>query len=317
MTLDMTQAKNSANDNPFTNGTAATGTTSGASGTVSCVPATSTTSNSASQTSGGGGFFGGFGGGSRPTGRPPWATGTSFPDKVKRADNACPSGYVPASGSSSGASFNQNGFSAEQQKSMLMAHGIMAGLAFAVFFPFGAISIRLMSFPGLVAFHAVFQVAAYLFYIIAFGLGISLANQMRLLDHSHPIIGILLFVLLFFQPILGWMHHNNFKRFQQRTMPSYVHVWLGRFVITLGIVNGGLGFMLADNTKIGPIAYGIIAAVFFAGYVFAIVIGERRRKRGSRRDQPPKYDEVLLENSPNHSPPGSPPRHREYYGGRK
>lgn len=67
---------------------------------------------------------------------------------------------------------------------MLMAHCIMAGLAFAVFFPFGAISIRLMSFPGLVAFHAIFQIAAYLFYIIAFGLGIALANQMRLVNFA-------------------------------------------------------------------------------------------------------------------------------------
>lgn len=101
-------------------------------------------------------------------------------------------------------------------------------------------------------------------------------------------------------------------------MPSFAHVWLGRVILTLGIINGGLGFMLADNTRTGPIAYGVIAAIFFAVYVYAIIVGEKRRKRGTRRDLPPKYDEVLLENSPNRSPTGSPQRHREFYGaGRK
>jgi hypothetical protein len=178
--MDMTQAKNSANDNPFTSGTAATPTTGGSA--QSCVPESQVSGgSSATSTSDGyGGFFG-----SHPTGhaggRP---TGFPFSDKVKRqaTASACPSGYVLSGGTNSGASFNNNGFSASQQRSMLIAHGIMAGLAFAVLFPFGAISIRLLSFPGLVWFHAAFQVFAYLFYIIAFGLGIYLATQMKLVS---------------------------------------------------------------------------------------------------------------------------------------
>jgi len=62
---------------------------------------------------------------------------------------------------------------------MLIAHGVMAGLAFAVFFPLGAVSIRLLSFPGLVWFHAAIQIFAYLFYTVAFGLGIYLASDME------------------------------------------------------------------------------------------------------------------------------------------
>ncbi|KIW01114.1 uncharacterized protein PV09_07402 [Verruconis gallopava] len=313
MTMDMTQAKNSANDNPFvsSNGTTATPTT-GTSGTQSCVPISQVSGESNSDsgaTPTGFGFFGG----SRPTGRPPWATGTGYP--FKRADStsssACPSGYV-LSGSSSGASFNNNGFNASQQKNMLMAHGIMAGLAFAVFFPFGAISIRLLSFPGLVWFHAAFQVFAYVFYIIAFGLGIWLANQLHLMGEAHPILGIVLFILLFFMPVLGQLHHRNFKKFQTRTIPSFAHIWLGRIVITLGIINGGLGLKLANNSTYGPKVYGVVAGIIFAIYLASIVIGERRRARTLRN--PPKYDEVLLQDHRNMSPPTSPPRHREYYG---
>jgi hypothetical protein len=61
----------------------------------------------------------------------------------------------------------------------MLAHGVLACLAFVVFFPFGAISIRLFSFPGLVWFHAIFQMLAYLLFTAAFGLGIYLATQIR------------------------------------------------------------------------------------------------------------------------------------------
>jgi hypothetical protein len=62
----------------------------------------------------------------------------------------------------------------------MIAHGVLASLAFVIFFPFGAISIRLFNFPGLVWFHAVVQVIAYLLFIAAFGIGIYLATQIHM-----------------------------------------------------------------------------------------------------------------------------------------
>jgi hypothetical protein len=47
--------------------------------------------------------------------------------------------------------------------------------------------------------------------------------------------------------------------------------------------------MLAGNTRSGPIAYGIIAAIVWLTYVAAIIIGERRRAR----DMPPKYEDAV------------------------
>ena len=47
--------------------------------------------------------------------------------------------------------------------------------------------------------------------------------------------------------------------------------------------------MLAGNTKTGPIAYGIIAAVIWLTYVVAIIIGEKRKAR----DMPPKYEDAV------------------------
>jgi hypothetical protein len=61
---------------------------------------------------------------------------------------------------------------------VLVAHGVLAALAFVIIFPTGAISIRLMSFPGLIWFHAILQGIGYLFYVVAFGMGIWLASNL-------------------------------------------------------------------------------------------------------------------------------------------
>ena len=177
---------------------------------------------------------------------------------------------------------------------MLIAHGVLASLAFVILFPAGAITIRLASFPGVVWLHAAFQIFAYLVYIAAFGLGVYIASEMEMLDHHHPIIGIVVFIAILLQPVFGFLHHSLYKKYQSRTLWSYVHIWLGRTSITLGIINGGLGLQWADSmnmsSKGGIIAYAVIAAVIWLVWVAASIIGERRRSRKSL-DLPPKYDE--------------------------
>jgi len=176
----------------------------------------------------------------------------------------------------------------------LAAHGILAALAFVVLFPSGAIAVRLASFRFVVAFHAAFQVFAYLVYIAAFGLGVTLAKDLEVLNTHHPIIGIVVFVLLFLQPFLGFTHHAMFKKHQARTAVSHAHIWVGRIAIALGIVNGGLGFRLANRlgmgSNSGKIAYAVIAAIFGAAWIVSIVIGERKRARQGPGN-PPKYTE--------------------------
>jgi hypothetical protein len=79
------------------------------------------------------------------------------------------------SGYGGGASFGGLNFS--QATTLRLAHGVTAALAFVIFFPAGAISIRLL--PGRLAFwmHVIFQVLGYLTYIAAFGIGVYLARM--------------------------------------------------------------------------------------------------------------------------------------------
>lgn len=181
---------------------------------------------------------------------------------------------------------------------IITAHAVLATLAFGLLFPVGGILIRLASFPGLWWIHGLFQTFAYLLYIAAFGLGVYMASHMRMLHLAHPIIGIVLFVLLFFQPILGFLHHTMFKKHSRRMIWSYGHIWLGRFVITLGIINGGLGLQLAQRTRLfappqsAIIAYSVVAGIIWLIYVGSAIYGEMKRWRNSAKGDimpPPEH----------------------------
>jgi hypothetical protein len=60
-----------------------------------------------------------------------------------------------------------------------LTHGVMATMAFAAFFPLGAIAIR--TIPGRLALgvHLFLQVLGYAFFIAAFGMGIWMAHTLE------------------------------------------------------------------------------------------------------------------------------------------
>lgn len=112
-----------------------------------------------------------------------------------------------------------------------------------------------------------------------------------MIHNAHPIIGIVLLVLIFFQPVLGFVHHLMFKRHSRRTFWSYGHLWLGRIIITLGIINGGLGLRFAQRFPLAPptngyiIGYSVAAGIMWLLYVLSVIVGERRR-RGVKETAP-------------------------------
>ena len=100
----------------------------------------------------------------------------------------------------------------------------------------------------------------------------------------HPIIGIVVLVALFFQPFLGVIHHSRFKKLGRRQVWSHLHLWNGRLMIPLGIINGGLGLRIAGAPSSMKIAYAVIAAVMVAVWLIMAVLSEVRRGRRSRRE---------------------------------
>ncbi|KAH8903658.1 hypothetical protein BR93DRAFT_947285 [Coniochaeta sp. PMI_546] len=173
-------------------------------------------------------------------------------------------------------------------------HGILAAMAFVILFPVGAMAMRLIPGRSALWLHGITQVVAYISFIVAVGLGIWLVQEVRipvaggsLLNISginyHPIIGLVVFAALFFQPILGAIHHSQFKRLRRRQIWSHLHLWNGRIMIPLGIINGGLGLRIAGASKEIKTAYAVVAGVLGGLWISVAIFSEVRRRKAVKK----------------------------------
>jgi hypothetical protein len=154
---------------------------------------------------------------------------------------------------------------AESKMNMvLLAHGILAPLCFALLFPMGAITVRLFHAHTTIWVHASWESFTYMLTLAAMGMGIWIAQMTEQLDSNHAIIGMVVISSLIFQPITGLTHHFITKNPGHRSVFTRFHIWWGRAVITLGVINGGLGLQLAGTSKTSQIVYGVLAAAFLA-----------------------------------------------------
>ena len=158
-------------------------------------------------------------------------------------------------------------------------------LAFLLFYPLGAIIMRIGVGTSTIWIHAALQGFAYILAITGMGLGIWVAQNSDKLDSNHAIIGLVTVCTLVLQAPLGLLHHSFYKKRGGRTAVSYIHIWLGRALMTLGAINGGLGLLLADSgNRAGYIAYGFFAALIYISY-FALIAGTiGKGKRGAARE---------------------------------
>jgi hypothetical protein len=202
-------------------------------------------------------------------------------------------------------STGQNGddtssISGSSSGTIITVHGVLAAGVFAVVFPFGGILMRLCSFRGLLWLHGIVQVVGYVLYAVAAGLGIYLISnggysvrfdkcsrlrrapadrQQNFATDKHVIIGYLLLAVLFLQAPLGWLHHVRFVRKGGRTIFSYLHLWIARLAIPIGILNGIFGLKLASSEIWKIVVFGIVGVTSWLLYCAAAIVGERRRTR--------------------------------------
>ncbi|KIW79235.1 hypothetical protein AYO21_00401 [Fonsecaea monophora] len=266
------------------------------------------------------GWGGGWGNGNG-NGCPPWASDCDSSD-----DSGDGSGSSSSNGISQSSLFSSPA-AFDHATRILIAHAVLASAVWVLFVPSLAILLRLnIKNPIVLKIHAVGQILSYIIFIVAAGMGIWLAQQSAAFgvwNDPHPKLGLAILALAFFQPIFGSLHHSIYKRRAQnvqagkptkapgRTTPGRVHLWLGRLLIVLGMINGGLGIRLASfspfqtdgtSTK-AKIAYGVIAATMFLLYLVFVVTFEIRKSRASteevrsrqqvvaNKDGLPSYDE--------------------------
>jgi hypothetical protein len=167
-------------------------------------------------------------------------------------------------------------------------------IVFIILFPLGAISVHLPidRIPFLrntylkrkiLAIHAPIQVLGLLLMLAGMSLGVRMALDFNYLalpitkHYAHPIIGLVVVcTIAVFQPILGSLQHMYFKRTGRRSIYGYMHRWIGRAAIIVGIINNGLGFKLARDDTIVPnsslirnfVIAGVLALIWFALVMF-------------------------------------------------
>ncbi|KAF2209519.1 hypothetical protein CERZMDRAFT_113850 [Cercospora zeae-maydis SCOH1-5] len=168
-------------------------------------------------------------------------------------------------------------------KSYIIAHAVFACLSVAFLLPIGGIVIRVGGFSKAVLVHQIIQWFGLIMYIIAFGLGAYYAKSNKLWNNTHPIIGSVIFGLMLSQPIFGIIHHQVFKRIGGRSVASWFHLTIGRSIIILGIINGGLGLKLATQSRGAKIGYGVGAGIMGLAYLLAVVFGETKRSKNRTR----------------------------------
>lgn len=173
-------------------------------------------------------------------------------------------------------------------RTILKAHGILGGLTFVILMPLGAMAMRLLTVRGLVYLHAGWMLLAYSMALAVLGMGVWIAVTVKKLDSYHAIIGIVVIGALFLQPFTGLTHHILFKRGKGRSyVATYPHIWWGRIIVTLAIINGGLGLLLAWDTpsksRGGAIAYGVVAGIIWVAWMIVIAITEGKKVKQNQQ----------------------------------
>ncbi|KAI1375676.1 CBD9-like protein [Hypoxylon crocopeplum] len=167
-------------------------------------------------------------------------------------------------------------------RTLIVGHGIIMAIVMVLLYPLGS---ALMPLFGKWVLHASWQFLAFLLMWAGFGLGIVASQRIRLdFNSTHTLLGTVVVCLMVVQPVLGWMHHRYFTKYQTRGLLSHAHIWYGRALMVMGITNGGLGLALADASNTFVIVYSVLAGVVFAIYMAAAIYGEfRRRRNGTGR----------------------------------
>lgn len=163
------------------------------------------------------------------------------------------------------------------------AHACIMSIVFIVLYPLGAISIHLpiehIHFlkntylkKKVMAMHAPIQVLACVMMTGGLALGIRLACYLNYFDdpvESHVVIGLsVVLIILVFQPIMGLIQHRHFKKTAGgKSIFAYLHRWIGRSAVVLGMINSGLGFQLAQVS-----GFPVPTGAYITNYVFLGVL---------------------------------------------
>ncbi|KAF3392667.1 hypothetical protein F1880_008575 [Penicillium rolfsii] len=160
------------------------------------------------------------------------------------------------------------------------AHAVLMTVAFVIMFPFFALTLHIFPSSKTATVHGLLQLLTLVVALVGLGLGVSMAKDINLLTNHHPIIGLVVVSgLTAFQPIMGLLQHRYYRKSGGKGVFAFGHRWFGRVMIVLGIINGGLGFQLAQGPQGAIIAYSVVAGIVGVFYCAVIIWRQMGQKR--------------------------------------
>ncbi|KAI0007435.1 putative iron reductase domain protein [Xylariaceae sp. FL0662B] len=208
------------------------------------------------------------------------ATGPGAVPAIRAANDSAPVATV-------------QGLSKEGKKDVAaVVHAIVMVFVFVAVYPFGILILRLGNW---VRWHGINQGLALVGIIIGSALGFHISgfyNRSKKFNTAHQVIGILIFIFIFVQFTLGFLHHRTFKKTQQTTKLAPIHVWMGRVIMIMGVVNGFLGFPLAQSPHYNYVLAGLVLFVFPGMAIIFFTkrcIQKRWKKSKEASDEPNGY----------------------------
>ena len=164
--------------------------------------------------------------------------------------------------------------SSTPKAAIVTAHAVIMAIVMVILYPIGS---AIMPLLGKWLLHGAWQGLAYLLMWAGFALGVVAARQRGLLftsvGRNHTVIGTVVVAAMGIQPLLGVLHHRHFVQNQSRGMVSHIHIWWGRLLMILGVINGGLGLQLSSASNGLVVGYAVASAVLFVVYVASKVVG--------------------------------------------
>ncbi|KAH7169850.1 uncharacterized protein B0J16DRAFT_359157 [Fusarium flagelliforme] len=186
----------------------------------------------------------------------------------------------PSSGSSDGAVIGGGGGEDHTGTN----HGVIMSIVFLLGFPIGSL---LMPVLGKWLIHAGWQIVVFAGMWVGFGIGkIASEREGNWFSEPHVQLGTIVCVLMIMQPVLGWTHHRNYVKYQRPTFISYGHLWYGRALMVVGIINGGIGLQLSSAPMGLIIAYAVIGVVVLFMNTAGAVHKEVKLRRSPKGTEP-------------------------------
>jgi hypothetical protein len=154
-------------------------------------------------------------------------------------------------------------------------HGLLMVLAFIILYPLGVYLLRSPR-PTAFNYHWTIQALGSISLFLGAVIGYWQSHSISIV---HQYIGLAVTAAVLAQLVLGWRHHVTFLRIKTGTWMSKVHVYLGRVVLPLGMVNIFSGLKLRDY---GWLTLGSCLAVMIIELVVLAIYVRQAGKRGVR-----------------------------------